>query len=79
MKTEHKAIIQLSALTILVAVALLSNFLVVSLVYSYHRSQILLQHEVHAERMKQLGGEEHDLNQAIMDLELLKHSATAGM
>ena len=79
MKTERKAIAQLSILTILVVMGLLGELLVVSNVYRYHSAQVLLQNEAHAERMKQLGSEEHDLKRVIIDVEALRRAAAAGM
>lgn len=71
-QTERKEIIQINGLTILMAMALLANFLIVGFFYRYHAHQSFVVEKVHNIRMKELYAKEHELKLEVIDIEGVK-------
>ena len=65
----RKEVIQLSGVTILVALVLIADFLIVGFIYRYHMHQLFLQAKIHDVEYTELLKVQHDLHADIIKLE----------
>jgi hypothetical protein len=70
MTIERKEIIQINGTTILVAMTLIANFLVVGFMHRFHNYQLFVEEKAHSELMTDLRAkQEHNLKNEIVALE----------
>lgn len=67
--TERKEIIQLNGVTILSALVIIANFLMVGFIYRYHAHELYDENKAHDKEYTVLLQEQHDLHIEIAKLE----------
>ena len=75
---ERNEVLQLNGLTILLAIALIANCLIVGFVYRYHNHVDYAERKFHNERMKDLYAKERELKAEIIAQEGVKSWSETG-